>query len=398
MNKHFFKDLIHQSKQIILFACGFSLFACNNNNQAGMNMVKEYAVATLGTSSSDLKRSFPATIKGKQDIEIRPKISGFITELCVDEGSIVHKGQTLFIIDPVPYEAAAKVAEANVKVAQTNVATMQLTYDNKKELRAQNIISDYELQMAENNLATAKAQLAQAEAQLINAKNDLSYTRVTSPSNGVAGTIPFRVGSLVSSSTQTPLTVVSNIDEMFVYFSMTEKELLSLVRQGGTVKEILEKMPKVELKLADGTVYSEKGTIETLSGVIDQTTGAASIRATFPNDRNILRSGGSGVVLIPYSMDSIVVIPQKATYEIQDKKFVYVVQNDSTVKNQEIEIFNLDDGKSYIVTSGLTPGQRIVVEGVGTLKDGMKIKPITPEEAAAKIQQMTQQQAAASKK
>ena len=390
MNKYYFEFLIHRSKQLILFACIFSLSACGSGDQSGMNMVKEYAVATLGTSNSELKRSYPATIKGKQDIEIRPKISGFITELCVDEGSVVHKGQTLFIIDPVPYEAALKVAEANVKVAETSVATRQLTYDNKKELHAQRIISDYELQMAENELATAKAQLAQAEAQLVNAKNDLSYTRVTSPSNGVAGTIPFRVGSLVSSSTQTPLTVVSNIDEMFVYFSMTEKELLSLIRQGGTVKEILGNMPTVELKLADGSIYPEKGVIETLSGVIDVTTGAASIRATFPNDRNILRSGGSGSVLIPYTMDSMIVIPQKATYEIQDKKFVYVLQRDSTVQNREIGVFSIDDGKSYIVTSGLTPGEQIVVEGVGTLRDGAKIKPITPEAAAAKVKQMTE--------
>lgn len=392
-----FSFMITQSKRIALFAVGVTLFACGNKQQGGFDMVKELAVVTLQPSNSELKSTYPAIIKGKQDIEIRPKVAGFITQLCVDEGSVVRKGQTLFVIDPVQYQAAAKVAEANVKVAQTSVGTSQLTYDNKRQLREKNIISDYELQMAENDLATRKAQLSLAEAQLVNARNDLSYTNVTSPSNGVVGTIPYRVGSLVSSSTQVPLTVVSNIDEMYVYFSMTEKQLLSLIRQGGTMKELLEKMPEIELQLADGSVYMEKGKVETLSGVIEQTTGAVSVRATFPNDKNILRSGGTGSVMIPYVEENILLIPQKATFEIQDKKFVYLLTDSSTVKSVEIGIFNLDNGQSYVVTSGLKSGDRIVVEGVAALRDGAPIKPITQEESAARVKTMTQQQPTAAK-
>lgn len=360
-------------------------------------MVKEYAVVAIQPSSSELKSTYPAIIKGKQDIEIRPKVAGFITQLCVDEGSVVRKGQTLFVIDPVQYQAAVKVAEANVKVAQTGVATSQLTYENKLQLREKNIISDYELQMAENDLATRKAQLAQMEAQLINARNDLSYTNITSPSNGVVGTIPYRVGSLVSSSTQIPLTVVSNIDEMYVYFSMTEKQLLSLVRQGGTTKEILDKMPEIELQLADGSIYTDKGKIETVSGIIEQTTGAVSMRATFPNDKNMLRSGGTGSVMLPYTEENSLVIPQKATFEIQDKKFVYLLTDSSTVKSTEVGTFNLDDGQNYVVTSGLKSGDKIVVEGVSSLRDGMSIKAITPEESAARVKGMAQPQQAAAK-
>lgn len=393
MNKHLSGFIIEHSKQIALFVFGLSLFACGNKQQGGFNVVKDYAVIELQPASSELKSTYPAIIRGKQDIEIRPKVAGFITQLCVDEGSVVRKGQTLFVIDPVQYQAAVKVAEANVKVAQTSVATSQLTYDNKKQLREKNIISDYELQMAENSLATTKAQLAQAEAQLINASNDLSYTNIISPSNGVVGTIPYRVGSLVSSSTQVPLTVVSNIDEMYVYFSMTEKEILALVRQGGTTKEILDKMPEIELKLADGSIYPEKGKIETLSGVIEQTTGAASVRATFSNKLNILRSGGTGSVMLPYNKENALIIPQKATYEIQDKKFVYLLTDSSTVITTEIETFSLDDGQNYIVTAGLKAGDKIVIEGVSSLKNGMTIKPITPEESAAKVKAMIQQEA-----
>lgn len=398
MDKRILGLVTTQFKRMTLFAVGITLFACGNKEQGGFNMVKEYAVVTLQPTNSELKSSYPATIKGKQDIEIRPKVAGFITKLCVDEGSVVRKGQTLFVIDPVQYEAAVKVAEANVKVAKTSVATSQLTYDNKRQLREKDIISDYELQMAENDLATRKAQLAQAEAQLVNARNDLSYTNVVSPSNGIVGSIPYRVGSLVNSSTQIPLTVVSNIDEMYVYFSMTEKQLLALVRDGGTVKEILDKMPPVELQLADGSLYTEKGKIETLSGIIEQSTGAASIRATFPNNKNILRSGGTGSVLVPYIEENTIVIPQKATYEIQDKKFVYTLTDSSTVKTTEIEVFGLDNGQEYVVTAGLNPGDQIVVEGVASLRDGMKIKPISLQEAAGRVKAMSQQQQPAAKR
>ncbi len=383
------------SGRMVLVGVALSFFACGKKEQAAGNAVREYAVVTLEPGRSDLKSIFPATIKGKQDIEIRPKVAGFITALRVDEGSVVKKGETMFVIDQIPYQAAVKVAEANKKVAETSVGTSRLTYANKKELHAQRIISDYELQVAANDLATREAQLAQADAQLLNARNDLSYTTVTSPSNGLVGSIPYRLGSLVSSSIASPLTIVSDISEMFVYFSMTEKQVLSLIREGGTIEEILMRMPEVELRLSDGTIYAEKGKIETLSGVIDKNTGAATLRATFPNDRNILRSGGAGAILFPYVEENAILVPQTATYEIQDKKFVYMLTGESTVKATEIEVTPQSDGKNYVVTSGLKAGDRIVVEGVASLRDGMPVKPITPEEAAAKLKAMQQQEAAA---
>ena len=307
----------------------------------------------------------------------------------------------MFLIDAVPYQKAVQAAEAAVEVAKANVATTQLTVDSKTELHAQNIISDYDLQTAKNSLASAKAALAQAEAQLASARNDLSYTTITSPSDGVVGTIPFRVGSLVGTTTQEPLTVVSDINKMFVYFSMNEKQLLALTRQkDGSVNSMIGAMPEVQLQLADGTMYPAKGKIETLSGVIDLSTGAVQMRATFPNAQRLLRSGGTGTVLTPSVLDSALLIPQSATYEVQDKKFVYVLGDSSKVKNTEITVFPLDNGKQYVVTSGLKPGEQVVVEGVATLRDGMPIQPITPEQSAAKVQAMTQQmqQAAAAQK
>ena len=383
--------MIIQSQRLSFIALSMTLLACGQQQQGYQTGIPEYAVTTIEPTSIELNKVFPATIRGRQDIEIRPNVSGFITELCVDEGSVVQKGQTLFIIDPVQYEEAVNVARAAVEVAKSNVATAKLTAENKRELEKKNIISQYDLEMAENTLASQEAALAQAQANLVNAEKNLSYTRVISPSNGVVGTIPFRVGSLVGPTSTTPLTVVSDISEMYVYFSMNEKDILNMTREGST-KEVLSSFPAVQLKLPDGSIYAEKGKIETISGVIDPTTGAATVRATFKNPNRILRSGGSGVVLLPEQDSAAVVIPQKATSEIQDKKYAFIVTDSSTVKMQEIKILSLDDGKQYVVTDGLKPGNRIVIEGVGTsIREGMTIKPITPEESAAKLQGAAQQ-------
>ena len=349
---------------LFIIALSAMCVACGGKNQGRQQTVPEFAVITLQPETVKLTSAYPATFKGRQDVEIRPNVSGFITKLCVDEGSSVQKGQTLFVIDPVQYEEAVNVQK--------------------------NIISKFDLQTAENALASSEAALAQAKAQLTNAEKNLSYTQVTSPVNGVMGKVPFRVGSLVSPSMTTPLTTVSDISEMYAYFSMTEKQLLDLIRQDSTSSKILEKMPPVSLTTADGRPYSQQGKIETISEVIDQTTGSVSVRATFSNPQRLLRSGGTGSVIIPSQLQNVLVVPQKATYELQDKRFVFVVDADSKVKNTEVEVFKLDDGKNFVVTSGLNPGDRIVIEGVGTLRDGTQIQPITPEAAAAKIKAATQ--------
>lgn len=384
------KLMMNHSRKFLLAIVCVVFFACNDKRQMGPGGIPDYAVIEVQPDSVSLSSSYPATIRGRQDVEIRPNVGGFITKLCVDEGATVRKGQVLFIVDPVQYEEAVNVARAAVNVAKAAVATAQLTVNNKRELAQKNIIGSYDLQMAENTLASQQATLAQAQAQLINAEKNLSYTQVTSPSNGVVGTMPFKVGALVSPSMTTPLTTVSDISEMYVYFSMTEKQLLNLIRQDGSSAGILEKMPLVALTLADGSMYPENGKIETISGVIDPSTGAVSVRATFKNPQHLLRSGGTGSIKIPSVMPDAIVIPQKATYELQDKKFVYILQADSKVKNTEIQVFNLDDGKNYVVTSGLKSGDRLVIEGVGTLREGTQINPVSPEQAAAKLKAMTQ--------
>lgn len=361
---------------VVLTSCG------SKSNQMG-EASNDFAVETVQTTSADLETSYPATIKGMQDIEIRPKVSGYLVKLLVDEGATVRKGQPLFLIDSEQYRAAVKAAQAQIRVCRANIATQKLTVDNKRMLFKQNIISSYDLKMAENTLASYEAQLASAEAQLQSAQDNLRWCTVTSPADGVVGSIPYRVGSLVSASSAEALTTVSNISKMYVYFSMTEKQLLALTREAGGVNAAIKKMPSVTLKLSDGTTYSQSGTVSTISGVIDQSTGSVQMRATFDNAQHILRSGGTGAVLVPTHANDAIMVPQSATFDVQDKKFVYVVNNDKTVATREITVLPQNDGQTYVVTSGLRPGDRIVVDGVNQLKNGQKINPITPAQLQA---------------
>ncbi len=343
----------------------------------------EYAVITVQATDAQLETSYPATIKGLEDIEIRPKVSGFITRLCVDEGDFVRKGQPLFQLERVQFEAAVRSAEANVNVIKTNIKTQELNLENKRMLHGKGIISNFDLQSAENQLESLKAQLAQAQAGLTDARNNLSYCTVTSPVSGVVGSIPYRLGSLVSASTPQPLTTVSNIETMYAYFSMTEKQMLALTREKGGIAAAMDKMPAVKLQLADGSEYPLAGNVSAISGVIEAGTGSVQMRATFANPERVLRSGGAGAILVPVKSEGCILVPQKATYDIQNKKFVYVVGDDNKVTGREIEVLVQNDGQNYIVVKGLKAGERIVVEGVNQLKTGNVIKPITPAQAEA---------------
>ena len=351
----------------------------------------QYGVMTIATTNREIPTNKSATIRGRQDIQIYPQVSGTISELRVAEGESVSKGQTLFIIDQVPYKAALQTAEANVAAAKASVATAQLTYDSKKELFAKNVVSQYDLSTAENTLLTAKAQLAQAEAQRVNAANNLSYTVVKAPSNGTVGQLPYRVGSLVSASIPQPLTTVSDNSEMYVYFSMNENQLLNLTRRYGSVAETLKNMSAVQLQLSDGSIYDLPGRVESISGVIDTSTGSVSLRAAFPNPNGLLHSGGAGNIILPSIYKDCIAVPQAATFELQDKVYVYKVV-DGKASSSIIDVEKLSNGREYIVRSGLTPGDVIVAEGVGLLREGT---PIVPKGQSGAVQAAPAEQAPA---
>lgn len=346
-----------------------------------------YEMMTMAPTDRQLSSTYSATIRGRQDIEIYPQVSGTLTKVCVTEGQRVTSGQPLFIIDQVPYQAALQTAQANVAAARASLATAQLTYDSKKELYSQQVVSEFDLSTAENTLLAAKAQLAQTEAQEVNARNNLSYTVVKSPSAGVIGTLPYRVGALVSSALPQPLTTVSDNSDMYVYFSLTENWLLELIRLYGSKDEALQQMSSISLLLNDKSVYSHEGRIESISGVIDRSTGTVSLRAVFPNPEGLLHSGGAGNVVLPVQKAGVLVIPQGATYELQDKIFVFKVV-DGKAQSAPVEVTRVNGGKEYIVGSGLSAGDVIVTEGVGLLREGT---PVTPKTAPAAANQQTKE-------
>lgn len=358
-------------KQVITFICSVTLAACGN--APAVQPQSEYQVMSVTTTDKELQTAYSAAIRGRQDIDIYPQVSGTLTRLCVEEGQAVRKGQVLFIIDQVPYLAALRTAEANVEAARAGVATSQLTYDSKKELYDQKVISEFDLKTSYNNLLTAKAQLAQAEAGRVNAANNLSYTEVKSPADGVVGTLPYRVGALVSASLPKPLTTVSDNSNMYVYFSMTENQLLDMTRRYGSKDKALAEMPAIILQLNDRSAYPERGKIETISGVIDTSTGTVSLRAVFPNKDGLLTSGGSGNVVIPVQKQNCIVVPQAATYQVQDKVFVYKVV-DGKAQSAPIQVTRVNGGQEYIVDDGLKVGDIIVAEGVGLLREGTPVQ------------------------
>ena len=363
------------------------LVSCSNSKggsqpQTGEQPPKTYKVIELQPQSTTMYKDYPTTLQGQQTVDIRPKISGYIEEILVDEGAQVKKGQVLFRIFANDIQASVRSAEAQVKVAEADVASAKINLEKTKPLVSKDIISKFEQESVESSVLAKEAQLAQAKAMLANAKANLQYTVITSPTTGIIGNFPYRVGSLVSSSIEPPLTSVSNTAKMYAYFAMNEKEFLALTNDltGNNFQEKLDAMPDVLLVLADNSLYELPGRIETASGLVDQQTGSVNIRATFANEKGILRSGGSGLVRIPKHIDSAILVPQKVTYELQGKHFVYVLGADNKIKNTEIEVLTGNLKDSYVVTSGLNAGDKIVVEGIATLRNDMIINPELVEE------------------
>ena len=308
-----------------IVGCTVWMASCKQAPDAGVK--SSYAVMQIEPTDKELSSSYSATIRGRQDIDIYPQVSGTIEKLCVTEGQKVRRGQLLFIIDQVPYRAALKTATANVEAARAATSTAELT----------------------------------------------SYTEVKSPSDGVVGALPYRAGALVSASIPYPLTTVSDNSDMYVYFSMTENQLLALTRQYGDMDEALKNMPEVELILNDNSVYQKKGTIESISGVIDRQTGTVVARVVFPNESRLLHSGASGTVVVPSIYKNCIAIPQTATVRMQDKTIVYKVVDGKAVSTL-ITVAGINDGREYIVLDGLKAGDEIVSEGAGLVREGTQVK------------------------
>jgi len=384
-----YKTLLGLALIVYMAILLFSFASCgvNGNPQAGHGAPggpmgsqgpMPYSVATVYSGNATMYYSFPTTIQGEQNVEIRPKVDGFIEKIFVDEGATVHKDQPLFQLKNPQYEAAVRTAAANVKIAESDVQTAEMDVEKVRPLVEKNIISAYELNPKEFTLQSKRASLASANADLVNANVNVGYTYLTSPSDGVIGTIPYKVGSLVSSTSTNPLTVVYNTKNVYAYFSLNEKQLLGFLRtvKGKNLQDKLSTMADVSLVLADGSEYPVKGRVVTASGLISTETGSVSFRANFPNTVGLIRSGNSATIKIPVNIDRAVLIPQSATYDMQGKKFVYTLSDKDSTVNTGIQVSENTIGKFYIVENGLKTGDKLVVEGIGHLHPGMPIKPI----------------------
>ena len=380
-----------RNKFLMVVAMAVILVSCGGKGGGMPNFGdNEFPVQSVQTKDASMQTTYPATIKGVQDVEIRPKASGFITRVCVKEGQAVGVGQLLFVIDNETYQAAVRQAQASVNTATAQCNTAKLTYENNQKLFEQNVIGQYELESAKNAYASAQAQLSLAKATLASAKEQLSFCFVKSPAAGVIASLPYKVGAMVSASSVPALTTVSNISSMEVYFSMTEKDMLELSKTAGGTQAAINAIPPVKLQLADGTVYGHEGKVTKASGVIDASTGSVQLIAHFPNPERLLKSGGSGSIVISKNDNSAIIIPQSCVSEVQDKKFVYVLGKDNKVKYTEITVDPQTDGLNFIVRSGLKPGDKYVTNGITKLSDGMEIVPITPEQYQKKIEDATQ--------
>lgn len=359
-------------KRLLIFA---ALLTATTACRQPVQKQAEKSYKTLIVTAGDriLRSEYTATIHGCQTVEIRPQVSGMITEILINEGDAVRKDQVLFIIDQTPYKAAYEIAAANVKSAEANLSTAQLVLESNQDLYKEDVVSEFDLMTAQNDLAEAEARLALAQAEETNARNNLSYTEVRSPVNGVASMIPYRVGALVNSNITEPLVTVSDDSRIFAYFSMAENQMLDMITEYGSLAKAIQQMPEVELIMSNGELYNHKGRINAVSGTISSSTGAVSLRAVFPNYNRLLRDGGSGSVVIPSLREASIIIPQAATYELQERVFVYKVEDDHTVSTQ-IEVLSQNNGKEYIVLSGLEVGDEIIAEGAGLLREGVRIK------------------------
>lgn len=355
----------------LLSACGGG-----KQEQGSGKRIGTYKVLELETTNATLIAEYPASLEGIKDIDIRPKIDGYIDEVLVDEGQTVKKGQLLFRISNPQYSQDMKSLQASVAAAESAVDAAELQVTKTRPLSEKGIVSAFELQNAEINLKTKESDLENAKARYLNTVTNVGYTQVKSPVDGVVGAIPYRIGSYVNSATAQPLTRVSDISVIQAYFSIGEKQQLNLMAdlEGTTFEEKINHLPEVNLILSNGRKYEELGKIKSFSGLINPKTGAFSVRADFPNASGMLRSGGSAIVQIPQVVENAILIPQKASFELQDKRMVYLLK-EGVVTASSISVRSVPGGKFFIVDEGLTKGDKILIEGVGILSEGAEINP-----------------------
>ncbi len=348
--------------------------AAENSNAAPP--APELPVYSVITSPATVYQEFPTALEGKNNVEIRSQVDGYLDKIYVEEGAYVRAGQPLFKIDSRSYGEQMNMASANLQAANANIQKAKVEVDRLEPLVAAKVVSDVQLRTAKANYTAAVAAASQARASVGSARINVGFTTITAPVSGYIGRIPYKKGSLISRTDPNPLTLLSDISEIYAYFSLSELDFIAFQKKypGATLSEKLKNMPMVELVIADNSIYGEKGKMSIVDGQFDKTTGAISVRAVFPNAGGILRTGNTGRVRMPQLFNKTLVIPQESTYEIQDKTYVYVLGKDNKVTGKPVKISGKTDSY-YFISEGLAAGDKIVFTGLGTLKDGVSIRP-----------------------
>ena len=362
----------------VVLASGL-FYGCNSSagNDAGYQpQIPALPVIAVTKLPATTYQEFAASIEGTSDVEIRPQVDGYLDKIYVDEGAYVKKGQVLFHINDRPYREQLNTAKAGLAAAKANLANAEINVSKLTPLVQNNVVSDVQLKSAQAAYDAAAASVAQSQALVQSAQINIGYASVKAPVDGYIGRIPHKMGALVGLTTAEALTVISEIKEVYAYFSLSENDFLKFKQQfaGNTIEEKIKNMPPVELVLPDGSIYGQKGKVQIVAGQFDNSVGAISVRAAFPNAERLLRSGNTGKVRIAQLHTEALVVPQEATFEIQDKVFVLAVGDSNKVTTKPITVA----GKTayyYFVDSGVKEGEKIVFAGGGNLQDGMAIQP-----------------------
>jgi membrane fusion protein (multidrug efflux system) len=382
-------NAVRQSNNVIKAASlvlAIFLFACTRQDkmQVADPVVQILPVMAINNNSETTFLEYPAAIEGTVDLEIRPQVSGSIEKVFINEGALVQKGQSLFKINELPFKEALNNARALLQSAQAAALNAQLEIEKLTPLVAHNVVSDFQLKSAKAAHQMALANVEQAKAGIAAAKINLGYTLIKAPVTGYVGRLPKKQGSLVSPADPLALTQLSDAHEVHVYFSLSEDDFISFNEKyaGKTVAERIKNIPGVSLLLADHTVYPYKGKLDMIDGQFDKQTGAIMLRATFPNHGGLLRSGNTGKIRLTMTHKDALSVPQAATMEIQDKIFIFSVSKDNKVTKQPITVIGTS-GTSYLVKNGLKNGDRIVLKGIESLKDGEVIQPESTKDLTA---------------
>ncbi|MBS1598244.1 MAG: efflux RND transporter periplasmic adaptor subunit [Bacteroidetes bacterium] len=341
-----------------------------------LTQTPELPVITIRNDSAVTYKEYTASLEGKVNVEIRAQVDGYLNKIFVDEGSYVKTGQSLFKIDDHTYLEQLNTALANLHAAEATMNNAQIEVDKLTPLVKNNVISEIQLKTAQTNYNGAKASVELAKAAIASARINVDFTLIKAPVNGYIGRIPKRIGNLVSKNDQTGLTTLSDIDQVYAYFSMSESEFLRFHEQspGISLEKTIDQLPALSLVMADGLVYQHKGKLDLVNGQFDKSTGAITLRATFPNPEKLLRSGNTGKIRMEEHQSSVILVPISATIDQQEKTFVYVLGDSNKVKRKAINISG-KSGNNYIVKDGVSVGDKIVTEGFETLNEGSAIIP-----------------------